>query len=121
MHHQILMPKFLFAATICYRTFEYKIAINLLKSIKIVRSRNKQAKMKLSIIATVSAFTTENNRIARDVEEKGEKRYFQLVDMMEHYNSDFDERKYWAYGCHCMILGKLFDFEKPELNFELFS
>merc|ERR1711907_747141 len=25
--------------------------------------------------------------------------------MMGHYNSDFDERKYWAYGCHCFMLG----------------
>jgi len=60
--------------------------------------------MKLSIIASVSAFTTDN-RIARDVEEKGEKRYKQLVDMMFNYNKDFDERKYWTYGCHCLMLG----------------
>lgn len=25
--------------------------------------------------------------------------------MMQHYNSDFDERKYWTYGCQCLILG----------------
>ena len=37
-----------------------------------------------------------------------DKRYSQLVDMMNHYNNDFDERKYWAYGCNCLILGKLF-------------
>merc|ERR1739838_802092 len=62
-------------------------------------------KMKLSIIASVSAFTTDN-RTAREVaEEKGEKRYAQLVEMMEHYNSEFDERKYWSYGCHCLMLG----------------
>ena len=62
--------------------------------------------MKLSIIVSVSAFTTDN-RVAREVaEEKGEKRYFQLIDMMEHYNSEFDERKYWTYGCHCLMLGK---------------
>jgi len=61
--------------------------------------------MKLSILATVSAFTTTDQRQTRDVEEKGEKRYFQLTDMMQHYNPSFDERKYWAYGCHCLILG----------------
>ena len=61
--------------------------------------------MKLSLIATVSAFTTEN-RVSRDVEEKGEKRYWQLTDMMKHYNPDFDERQYWTYGCHCLMLGK---------------
>jgi len=61
--------------------------------------------MKLSILATVSAFTTTDQRQTRDVEEKGEKRYFQLTDMMEHYNPDFDQRKYWTYGCNCLILG----------------
>ena len=34
-----------------------------------------------------------------------ERRYFQLTEMMENYNSEFDERKYWAYGCNCLILG----------------
>jgi hypothetical protein len=61
--------------------------------------------MKLSLLATVSAFTTTDQRHARDVEEKGEKRYFQLADMMGHYNPSFDEKKYWTYGCHCLILG----------------
>ena len=62
--------------------------------------------MKLSLIASVSAFTTEN-RVSRDVEEKGEKRYWQLADMMNHYNPDFDERQYWTYGCHCFMLGMI--------------
>lgn len=33
------------------------------------------------------------------------KRYFQLTEMMTHYNPDFDERKYWSYGCHCFVIG----------------
>jgi len=47
------------------------------------------------------------NRSARDVrnEEKGEKRYAQLADMMHYFNNDFDERKYWTYGCNCLMLG----------------
>ena len=59
--------------------------------------------MKLFLLASVSA-----SIVKRDVEEKtldGEKRYKQLVDMMEHYNPDFDERKYWSYGCNCLNLG----------------
>ena len=24
---------------------------------------------------------------------------------MTYYNADFDERKYWTYGCHCLMLG----------------
>ena len=62
--------------------------------------------MKLSLIASVSAFTTEN-RVSRDVEEKGEKRYWQLTEMMSHYNPDFDARQYWTYGCHCFMLGMI--------------
>jgi len=57
------------------------------------------------IIASASAATT-TNRVARQAATgEGDRRYFQLVDMMEHYNSEFDERKYWAYGCNCLILG----------------
>merc|ERR1712050_130824 len=37
--------------------------------------------------------------------QEAERRYFQLTDMMTHYNADFDERKFWAYGCQCLILG----------------
>ena len=35
-----------------------------------------------------------------------ERRYNQLTDMMSFYNPDFDERKYWTYGCNCLILGQ---------------
>merc|ERR1719454_1426071 len=42
---------------------------------------------------------------ARQAELEEDKRYSQLVDMMAHFNSDFDERRYWAYGCNCLILG----------------
>lgn len=34
-----------------------------------------------------------------------ERRYFQLTDMMNYFNPQFDERKYWTYGCNCLILG----------------
>ena len=36
------------------------------------------------------------------------RRYHQLADMMNFYNPDFDEKKYWAYGCNCLIIGKIF-------------
>lgn len=34
-----------------------------------------------------------------------QKRYSQLIEMMAYHNSDFDERKYWTYGCNCLMLG----------------
>jgi hypothetical protein len=58
--------------------------------------------MKLAIIFAASV---QSNRIARQTGIDQDRRYSQLTDMMEHYNPDFDERKYWTYGCNCLILG----------------
>lgn len=35
-----------------------------------------------------------------------EKRYSQLIGMMEYNNANFDDRQYWTYGCNCLMLGK---------------
>lgn len=35
----------------------------------------------------------------------GEKRYSQLIEMMEYHNANFDDRQYWTYGCNCLMLG----------------
>lgn len=45
---------------------------------------------------------------AQDDSEGGEhigRRYSDLKAIALHYMPDFDERKYWAYGCNCLILG----------------
>merc|ERR1712176_402510 len=73
-------------------------------------SENKKTfkKMKISIIIFASATATNGVRHRRQDAEKdrdGAKRYFQLIDQMSHFNPDFDERKYWTYGCHCLMLG----------------
>merc|ERR1712193_197261 len=72
---------------------------------KFNQSLKVRQKMKISLAVTI--ISAQAARHARDVEKslEEEKRYSQLVDMMEHYNPDFDERKYWAYGCNCLILG----------------
>ena len=57
-------------------------------------------KLTIALIAAARA-----NKIARQADDS-DRRYSQLVDMMSHYNTSFDERKYWAYGCNCLILGK---------------
>ena len=64
--------------------------------------------MKLSsmiLLAESTLAMSSNNRIARQSPDQ-DRRYFQLTDMMSFYNPDFDERKYWTYGCNCLILGK---------------
>ena len=33
------------------------------------------------------------------------RRYKDLKLLALHYMPDFDQRKYWAYGCNCLILG----------------
>ena len=56
-------------------------------------------KLTIALIAAARA-----NKIARQADDS-DRRYSQLVDMMANYNPSFDERKYWAYGCNCLILG----------------
>ena len=56
-------------------------------------------KLTIALIAAARA-----NKVARQADDS-DRRYSQLVDMMSHYNPSFDERKYWAYGCNCLILG----------------
>ena len=36
--------------------------------------------------------------------ENAERRYYQLTDMMTHYQKDFDEKKMWAYGKFLIFL-----------------
>jgi len=59
--------------------------------------------MKISVATLALASASIVKREDRALDE--ERRYKQLTAMMTHYNPDFDERKYWAYGCNCMILG----------------
>ena len=74
-------------------------------------THNIQTKMKLSVLATVSAFTTTGQRDARDVEENFARTYSQLMAMMKNYNPSFDYRKYLIYGCHCLFMGKLINIQ----------
>lgn len=58
----------------------------------------------------LAAFATAEPLLNRHPRQSGgpmdqERRYSQLTDMMNFYNADFDERKYWTYGCQCLILG----------------
>ena len=64
--------------------------------------------MKLSVFVAVASATNLSVRDRRQVvddERDGAKRYSQLMDQMSLYNPDFDERQYWTYGCHCLMLG----------------
>merc|ERR1712134_87416 len=66
-------------------------------------------KMKNQFFSGLALFTGVNaQRINPQMLEKlpeGERRYYQLAAMMSHYNPTFDERKYWTYGCNCLMLG----------------
>jgi len=48
---------------------------------------------------------SRSTREADTLEEQGSRRYWQLEDLMEFFNPTFDERKYWTYGCNCLMLG----------------
>ena len=83
------------------------------KFIQIIKSTfKKYKKMKFSALFTFvlaqedSSNGTELAERGRvPSQEQGSKRYSQLVEMMGNYNAAFDERKYWTYGCNCLILG----------------
>jgi len=61
-------------------------------------------KLSISMFALASASSVSRVRKARQVDQ-GPRRYSQLMDHMNYYNNDFDERQYWTYGCHCFFLG----------------
>ena len=52
------------------------------------------------LLAAVQGNVLQNAGIA-----EGSKRYNQLVSMMENFNPSFDEKKYWSYGCNCLVIG----------------
>lgn len=71
--------------------------------------------MKLAI-ASIVLSTTTSTRLPRQINSATDRRYKQLTSMMNFHNPEFDERKYWTYGCNCLILGKFLDWE-TSLNF----
>ena len=72
-------------------------------------------KLTIALIAAARA-----NKIARQADDS-DRRYSQLVDMMANYNPNFDERKYWAYGCNCLILGNSCPIFVPILSHSIFN
>ena len=60
-----------------------------------------RTKMKYAIILA----TVQGSVLQKAGLEEGSKRYSQLMSMMQNFNPDFDEKKYWAYGCNCLVLG----------------
>ena len=60
-------------------------------------------------LTTVTPFQEENYRVRRDNQKRMTKRFFQLEDISEKLFSfngkKWDHKKYWTYGCHCLLLG----------------
>jgi len=67
--------------------------------------------MKFLYTLTVSTMGIDlmRNRRAGGTREIGfegvDRRYAQLKEMFTTYNPLFDERKFWTYGCNCLMLG----------------
>merc|ERR1712176_695636 len=57
-------------------------------------------KMKLLFFCNTFMFGVNSQRFPYQV-----RRYSQLINMMRYYNSDFDDDKFFAYGCQCILLG----------------
>ena len=73
--------------------------MRLVDSTGIDNRTSKKMKISLTTLAMASASIVKRE----DQETAQGRKYSQLMAMMTHYNPDFDFRKYFAYGCHCMI------------------
>lgn len=58
------------------------------------------------LIAVAHGNVNRSHRRNARQAEVDDKRFFELIAMMKYYNADFDERKYLAYGCNCMMIGE---------------
>jgi hypothetical protein len=57
--------------------------------------------MKIFLATSVlSALAKESN-----VHDISSRRYYQLDELINLYNPEFDKKKFWAYGCNCLIMG----------------
>merc|ERR1712176_756799 len=64
--------------------------------------------MKLQFVCGAFMFNVNSQRIPNSANkeiEDTDRRYYQLMGMMKFYNKDFDDRKFFAYGCQCLLLG----------------
>merc|ERR1712228_499462 len=59
----------------------------------------------LGAIGAISAQVNFGDYDSESLGRLTEKRYQQLITQMNFYNKDFDARRFWAYGCNCLILG----------------
>ena len=61
--------------------------------------------MKISMIIASTSAVVSAQRNDEPQGQLGARRYDDLHKIAKFYMPDFDERKYWAYGCNCLILG----------------
>ncbi|CAG5105348.1 Oidioi.mRNA.OKI2018_I69.chr1.g2050.t1.cds [Oikopleura dioica] len=59
----------------------------------------------MKVFNSIVAVTLAQRTFQTEETQLGARRYNDLLKMVKNYNPDFDERKYWAYGCQCLILG----------------
>lgn len=62
-------------------------------------------KMKINMIIASTSAVVSAQRNDEPQGQLGARRYDDLHKIAKFYMPDFDERKYWAYGCNCLILG----------------
>ena len=53
----------------------------------------------------LAEYSETGKETGNSIERLTEKRYQQLTTQMNFYNTNFDARRFWAYGCNCLILG----------------
>ena len=60
----------------------------------------------MKVTLAIIAASADAGRVTRQADVDNDRRRSQLIEMMNHYNPTFDQRKYWTYGCNCLFLRK---------------
>jgi hypothetical protein len=60
--------------------------------------------MFLATVVSLAGVSAQG-RLTPDNAEDQDRRYNQLKAMMTFKNTDFDDLKFWTYGCNCLMLG----------------
>merc|ERR1712127_192855 len=68
------------------------------------KKNNSNDNMKIAAVFVTVALA-QNDVANNSADGISSRRYDDLHKIAKFYMPDFDERKYWAYGCNCLILG----------------
>ena len=94
----------------CFRMHRSELRIQILNSIFRISEKMKIFKKMIVLASATLAqdVADSNTNSTKSIGGMGlERQYTDLLKLVKHYSPEFDVRKYWAYGCNCLIMGDL--------------